>query len=335
MIGQLVHLPDAPTIPGLRFRMFDPGRDYEAYVAVLTAANLADDLEWLPTVESMRHQHEHIDEFDPRRDILLAEIDGTVVAAAETDVRTRDGWAIHQVDGFVAPAWRRRGLGRAMLHWTERRAAEVATVDGRTGPRAFSAHPDRDQAGAVALYESEGYRIVRYGFLMLRDLREPIADRALPAGLRLRPVDPRDHRAIWDADVEAFRDHPDRAELTDTDFVGWFSTPELDPGLWRVAWDGDQVAGSVMAFIYPEENETLGQRRGWLEHVSVRRPWRRRGLASALITDALRGLRDAGMTEGALGVDAENPTGALGVYEALGFRRARTGVHYRKEVTID
>ena len=41
------------------------------------------------------------------------------------------------------------------------------------------------------------------------------------------------------------------------------------------------------------------------------------------------------MTEAALGVDAENITGALGVYEALGFRRARTAVSYRKEFTVD
>jgi len=42
------------------------------------------------------------------------------------------------------------------------------------------------------------------------------------------------------------------------------------------------------------------------------------------------GLLAAGMDEAALGVDAENPTGALHVYENLGFRRTRTGVQYRK-----
>jgi ribosomal protein S18 acetylase RimI-like enzyme len=64
--------------------------------------------------------------------------------------------------------------------------------------------------------------------------------------------------------------------------------------------------------------------------VSVRRPWRRRGLASALIAESLRVLKDRGMTEGALGVDAENPMGALGVYEANGFRVHRKGLNYRR-----
>jgi ribosomal protein S18 acetylase RimI-like enzyme len=90
-----------------------------------------------------------------------------------------------------------------------------------------------------------------------------------------------------------------------------------------------------MTFVRPAENETLGLSRGWLDHISVRRPWRRRGLASALITDALRALREAGLAEAALGVDAENVSGALRVYEALGFRRARTGVSYRKMFTSE
>ena len=170
---------------------------------------------------------------------------------------------------------------------------------------------------------------------MLRDLDDPIPDRALRDGLEIRPVVESDHRRIWDADVEAFRDHWDAAERTESDFTSWFAAPDIDTSLWRVAWDGDEVAGSVMTFVYPNENELLGLRRGWLDHVSIRRPWRRRGLASALIADALRGLRTAGMTEAALGVDAENPTGALRVYEALGFRRARTGIAYRKSFRID
>ena len=198
---------------------------------------------------------------------------------------------------------------------------------------AASAWPDEAQIGATALYESEGYRIVRYGFLMVRDLGEPIGDLALPTGLDIRPVVESDHRRIWDADEEAFRDHWNRAERTEADFAGWFAIPEIDTSLWRVAWDGDEVAGSVMTFIYPNDNDGLGMKRGWLEHISVRRPWRRRGLASALIAEALRGLRDTGMTEAALGVDSENVTGALRVYESIGFRRSRTGVSYRKDFT--
>jgi mycothiol synthase len=326
-----VGLPDAPAIAGLGFRMFDPDRDYPALVDLIHEAHLADQLAYLPTVENLRSEHEHSSEFDPSRDLLLAEVDGALVGAAETYVVTRDGLGVHQTDGWVRPPWRRRGLGRALLHWNEARAAEVARTDGRPPLRALSTWPDESQVGAAALLTSEGYRVVRFGFLMLRDLGEPIAEAPLPVGLEVRAVSPADHRRIWDADTDAFLDHWDHLERTDADFDAWFATPELDTTLWRVAWDGDEVAGSVMPFVWHAENESLGVRRGWLEHVSVRRPWRNRGLASALIAQALRGLRDAGMTEAALGVDAENPTGALRVYERSGFRRDRTTTAYRKE----
>ncbi len=109
-----------------------------------------------------------------------------------------------------------------------------------------------------------------------------------------------------------------------------FAEPELDTGLWRVAWDGDQVAGSVMSYIWRSENENLGVRRGWLERISVRRPWRRRGLARALIASALVGLSDAGMEDAMLGVDTENVTGALRLYESMGFVVRDRQTQFRK-----
>jgi mycothiol synthase len=335
MIDTTIQLPDAPAIPGLRFRTFDPGRDYPALVDLMRETHLADGIEWIPTLDAVQHDLEHRPEYDPRRDVLLAEVDGELVAAASTDVRTRAGIGHHQVEGWVRVAWRRRGLGRALLGWTERRAAEVARVDGRPPQRMLATWPDQDMTGALALYEGAGYRRVRYGFMMVRDLAEPIPDRALPAGLEVRPVVEADHRRIWDADEEAFLDHWEPAERHEDDFIARFASPEVDTALWEVAWDGDEVAGSVLNYIFPIDNEQLGIARGWLEHISVRRPWRRRGLASALIVRSLHLLRERGMTQAALGVDAENPSGALGLYESLGFRAYRTGLTYRKAFTVE
>lgn len=335
MIDTRIDVPDAPPIPDLRFRMFDPGRDYDGLERLIREANLADRVDYLPTVADLRVEHEHGGEFDPRRDLILAEVAAELVGAAQTEVRTRDGIGVHEVMGWIAPAWRRRGIGRALLHWTESHAAGVARTDGRGPERALSTWPDQSQIGATTLYASEGYAIVRYGFTMVRDIRDPIPELALPTGLEVRPVGPADHRRIWDADCEAFLDHWSHSERNEADFEAWFATPELDTNLWRVAWDGDEVAGSVMTTVYRNENEALGMNRGWLDHISVRRPWRRRGLASALMARAMAGLREAGVTEAALGVDAENPTGALRVYEAMGFRRTRTGVSYRKLFSAD
>jgi ribosomal protein S18 acetylase RimI-like enzyme len=97
-----------------------------------------------------------------------------------------------------------------------------------------------------------------------------------------------------------------------------------------VAWDGDQIAGQIRGYINTDENERFGLKRGWVENISVRRPWRRRGLARALISATIEGLRERGMTEAALGVDTQNVTGALHLYESVGFRPVSKSTTYRK-----
>jgi mycothiol synthase len=325
-----IELPDAPPIPGLRFRPFHVDRDVAALAELIAASNVADQVDYAPTPEGLRVDLEHRPNIDLARDILLCEIDGRLVAAIDHGVRERTSAVTHHLECWVRPDQRRRGIGRALLRWGEARARDVAATWSGDTPHAAVGWPDEHVTGAVKLFESEGYEIVRYGFLMVRPLDEPIRDAPLPSGLEIRPVREEDHRRIWDADVEAFRDHWEAAVRTEEDYTAWFATPELDTSLWRVAWDGDEVAGSVMNFVFPEENERLGVARGWLQHVSVRRPWRRRGLAAALIAESLRALRDRGLAEAALGVDAENTTGALRLYESLGFRRHRTGVSFRK-----
>lgn len=320
----------APEIRGLRFRPFAVERDIAALSELIAESNLADGIDWIPTPASLAADLEHRPNFEPGRDILLAEIDDLLVGAIEHGARERASGVAHHLEGWVRPEHRRRGMGRALLRWGEARAREAAASWPGDASHVAVGWPDEQVTGAIALFEAEGYETVRYGFMMIRPLDEPIPAAPLPAGLDIRPVRAADHRRIWDADVEAFRDHWDAAVRTDEDFAAWFASPDLDTSLWRVAWDGDEVSGSVMNFVYPEENERLGIERGWLEHVSVRRPWRRRGLAAALIADSLRALRDRGLAEAALVVDAENPTGALRLYESLGFRRHRTGVQYRK-----
>ena len=329
--GATVRLPDAPPVAGLSFRRFEMDRDVAPLADLIVEADLADQDNYLPSVDDLRNELEHQPgPFDPARDMLVAEIDGKLVGGTIRSSRVRAGVVQHEIDGWVRPEHRRRGIGRALLHWTDARSREAAGEWAGSEPHAITRWVSDTQLGAVALLEAEGYEQVRYGFMMVRDLSEPIPDAPLPEGLDIRPVVAADHRRIWDADTEAFRDHWDAGERTDEDFVGWFSMPGIDTSMWRVAWDGDEVAGSVMSMVFDEENARLGVRRGWLEHISVRRPWRRRGLAAALIADSLRELRSRGLDEAALGVDAENLSGALRLYESLGFRRYRTGIAYRK-----
>ena len=57
-----------------------------------------------------------------------------------------------------------------MFHWNERRARERAAAEPEfASPRAvLGAWASEFEPGAQALYESEGYRVIRYAFTMIK-----------------------------------------------------------------------------------------------------------------------------------------------------------------------
>jgi ribosomal protein S18 acetylase RimI-like enzyme len=170
---------------------------------------------------------------------------------------------------------------------------------------------------------------------MVRPNLDDIPAAPMPPGLEVRPVQTEHLRAIWDADLEAFRDHWGEEVHTEGDYQRWLKIPECQPEIWKVAWDThtNEVAGMVLGFIDHAQNARFQRRRGWTENISVRRPWRKRGLAHALIAESLRELKARGMLEAALGVDTENLTGALRLYESMGFRSVRRDALWRKRIS--
>ena len=325
-----LELPGAPAIDSLRFRRArSDDADYEAMAVVINAANRADDVPWVVTATNWREELEGNENFVLGADVVLAEIDGEVVAVSGVARRMRGARPLYDLWGDVHPSHRRRGLGRALLEQNLRRVEE-RVASGENGDQAHRVRSSADETetGDRALLESAGFTPARWFFLMRRAPLDDIPAAPLPDGLELRPVRPEHHRAIFEAEHEAFLDHWEPRDKREADFVSLFTRSELDTDLWVAAWDGNEVAGVVQGWIWREENAVLGVERGWLEHISVRRPWRRRGLGRAITAEALRRLRAAGMTDAMLGVDADNETGALGLYEGLGFEVAQRGTSY-------
>ena len=332
--GAPVEVAGAPNIPGLSFRSYRDG-DVPALAALQEAVEIADETFEILGEAALANELANFADFEPTRDLLLAEIGGQLVAASRQFRLIRDGEREFDTFGWVHPDWRRRGLGRAMLRHAEAQLGDRAAAEDDAG-ETRAAHLGSwsfDQArGAVALLTAEGYRPVRWFLEMVRPIDDPIADQRLPDGLELRPIDETRARAVLVADAEAFEDHWGHREMTEEDVRRMLGDPDNDLSLWTVAWAGDEVVGSVIARIYPTDNAASGVRRAWLDRVSVRRPWRRMGVASALIAASLRELRARDMEIAALGVDSDNPTGALGLYERLGFRRDKTSAAYHKPI---
>jgi ribosomal protein S18 acetylase RimI-like enzyme len=334
LAAKLIQVENAPHLPGLRFRHFRGEGDFPGMVATLNANNAADSHESVMTLESMVHSYAHLVNCDLAQDLMIVEVEGEMVGYVRVEWWRNDaGERIYAPNVFLKPEWRRRRIGTAMLRWAQGRLREIATGHPQDGPRYFDSFIPDTAPGAEALLRGDGYQPVRHGFLMVRPDLEHIPDFPLPPGLELRPVTPEHYRAIWEADVEAFRDHWGFTPPTEEDYERWQGDKVIfTPGLWKIAWDVEknQVAGQVKSFINHEENAQFNRKRGWTEFISTRRPYRRLGLARALIVLSLHELKRHGMTEAALGVDTQNLSGALRVYEACGFRPVKRNTLYRK-----
>ena len=293
-----------------------------------------DNMGWVRTPEHIRQDYARFTDFDPVRDIIMAEVDGKLAGYVRTSHWIDENGLLAQGQvGFVHPAFRRRGFGTELLRWVEERQRNVARHQ-----EAVSVHHvfvTEGEISRVAMLRRAGYVSVRHFLLLERETLADIPDVALPEGFELRPVHPvhPDHlRAIFDAHMEALQGHWGVAPPKPGDFERWTTLPTFQPHLWQVAWhvESGRVAGQVKPFINEEQNLTQNRRRGETEFISVGAPWRRRGLARALIAKALHAQSDAGMSESVLGVDADNAHDAARLYESCGFRVTRRNMVLRK-----
>jgi mycothiol synthase len=324
-------------LPTLRFRTFRGEVDYPVITAIINACKDADGIDHSTTLEDVGNNYNHLVNSDPYRDMLFAEVEGRAVGYTRAwwQVDGDGNWIGFSV-GYVVPEYRRRGIGRNLLDFAETRLKEIASQLIETGqlsstaPRFIDSEMSDSEIAKASLLKHAGYQAVRYEYDMVRPDLEDIPDLPLPAGLEVRPVLPEHYYPIFDAANEAFRDHWGYIPEPEENFKKMLADPNFDPSLWSVAWDGDQIAGMVLSFINQAENEEFNRKRGYTENICVLRPWRKQGLAKALIALSLKALKERGMDHAALGVDAENISGATHLYEKMGFRVVSRGTIYRK-----
>jgi mycothiol synthase len=318
--GAAIVLPGTQPGADLRFRRWGDASDLDAYVALVNGSWQVDGVEIRTGAANEANDLTHLTDFDLERDLVLVERAGHLVAFARVNIETEDdGTRRHWSSIMCAPDARGSGLETTLLDWAEARHRERAAAEP-PAQRRFGVWAAEREAWWVSFLESRGYRPARWFTDMVRATLDDLPDRPLPEGLQIRPVRPEHIRTILAAEDEAFRDHWGHHPMSEEDIVGLLEHPHTDPSLWAVAWDGDEVAALVSGAILHDDNAAFGLRRGWLGAVATRRPWRNRGLASALIVRAMDQMRARGLTSVALGVDTENLSGALGLYERLGFR---------------
>jgi mycothiol synthase len=234
--------------------------------------------------------------------------------------------------GGVHPDYRGRGVGTRLIRW-------MLELAPRVHERYFPGHPLEFAIGTLGediaareLFEAEGFTPLRWFFDMLLPKQAPVPAGPVPAGLELTAYSPELDEQVRLAHNEAFRDHwrftPASAEI----WAGarGLSTfrPELS-FLLRDPADG-AIAGYLLAASNEAGFQATGVRDVHFNVIGTTRPYRRRGVAAALIAHAVAQSRAQGYETATLGVDADNPSGALGLYERLGFGCEREYVVYNR-----
>jgi mycothiol synthase len=269
---------------------------------------------------------------DPLLDVAhgtRAAWDGDVMIAVGVLQGGPTGDPMHRMsfDGTVHLAYRRRGIGRQLMLWALQTAPELSEARHAGRPLQLSADVSELNAGKTALFEQWGFTPERWFFVMGRDLMADVPDVTAPDGLQITGFEFAYDTEALDVRNEAFADH-------------WGSTPQTKQS-WRQSHTGTRsfrpdlsflaiadtrphtatspVAAILLTNYYEADTAATGCREAYIATIGTRRPWRRRGVATALISAALGEAKRQGFVRAALAVDAENPTGALSVYRAAGF----------------
>jgi mycothiol synthase len=324
-------LSELPQLDGVVFRYFEGPADYADLARIITAHSKGEDDDRVETPEGIASGYEHLENCDPARDLVVVEVDGHPVGYTRVFWEQEAGGPrVYRMFCFLDPAYQSRGIGTALVEWDMSRLREIAAEHDDAPEKLFETWLNDTNVAAAALIRGAGFEPITYSATMVRPTVDDLPDHRLPEGLEIRPVRDEDIRTIWEADVEAFRDHWGFVEQTEESYQRFISFPYHDPTLWKIAWDDEGVAGQVKSFIDTAQNDEHGRKRGWTEAISTSRRWRRRGVAKALIVESIRELAARGMTEVALGVHTENPNGAFDLYAGLGYEVVSTWTTYRK-----
>jgi mycothiol synthase len=272
--------------------------------------------------------------FDPADDIrVVFAPDGRMVGYIEVWTTVKP--PVHPwIWGRVDPIYEDMGIGSWMLHWAEQRALLVLpslSEELRFAPRVGTY---REAEKSKSLFDAFGYRHIRSSYHMLINMDAPVPEPEFPEGITLRIFNPEtDAEAVYRADTDAFRDHFGFIEMPFEEGFKRFKhftleSEEFDPTLWFLAMDGDEIAGFNLCRPHSYDDPDLG----WVGELGVLRHWRKHGLGLALLRLSFNEFYRRGRRKVGLGVDAQNLTGALRLYERAGMHVQQAFDQYEKEL---
>jgi mycothiol synthase len=241
-------------------------------------------------------------------DVFLAEANGTTVGYADVIPHGDTSWLDI------------RGTDEVAYDPLLAAAVERAATKGKEHIRGWAGADDRELREA---YERAGFRPFRHSFRMEIDLGGDLPEPSWPEGLAVRGFREGDERRVHRAQMDSFADTWGFSEDSFETWSHWTLGALFQPEHWFVVDSSDDMAAIALCRV-PDTEPDLG----WVDIIGVVPEYRRRGLAIALLQHVFRHFAALGLGRAALSVDAENPTGAVRLYERAGMQVGRTYVRY-------
>lgn len=242
----------------------------------------------------------------------------------------RDAFRIDP-EARVHPTWRGRGIGRALLGWQVGRGREVHAARHPASPAVLAVSVPAAMTSLGGVVRRAGFRPERWYRTMTRPLSGLPAVPAVD-GIELVPFDRERDEEVRRAHNASFTEHHGSAERDVETWRTLFTGQRAcrpDLSVLAVGDDG-AVAGYALGYVHRADSAATGHDTVHLGQIGVLPTARGRGVASAAIAAVLHAAAAAGCAEAGLDVDSDNPTGAMGVYERLGFRTTRTQVSWAR-----
>ncbi len=300
---------DAHALPGRYTLRSAVDADLDSVVRLMDDADRALGLDPDPIREYLTWIW-HVPSTDLGRDTRLVLKGSEVAGYAQGMWSTEEGGPLDSLIR-VDPHHLGHGIGSWALAWAEALAVERGTE----GVRARTT--DRDVV-ARALLTSRGYVRVRSSLTMGRKLATEEDPGAAPAGVTIRAFETgRDERALHEVHEASFADHWGFRPIPYATFEAeMYGAEDWDPSLALLAEVDGEVVGHGVALSFAGE--------GYVAILGVVPRWRGRGIAKALLRCSFSELAKRGHQEVRLGVDAQNPTGAVALYEGVGMAPCRS-----------
>lgn len=318
----------------LIFRNLQNEVDYPLLLELNNSSHQADHDNDMITLKDMVDTLSHMDGLSQQEGVIIAYLEGLPIGYS------RLGWYLSNPEtrlyyqvSFLRQEYRKLDLWSEMVGNNERALCNFAVNHPPVQGRYYQAWASEKQKDWMSVLESNDYKVARRFHNMLYQIGE-IPIKALPVGLEIRPVEPRQMRAVWETlkEMNAGLFENVAEDWQDEKFPEWLVNPENNPRCWKVAWAGDQLAGMVLAHFDEKDNQISQRNHGYTEHIYVRPPWRGIGLASELIYQSLQGLKEYGINEAELGVDSENASKAFHLYESIGYKTFSVDNWFRKSM---